>query len=245
MARRARFGMLRAMAKRRRSRRSWLRRLRPWRILAGSVAFVVLGTFVLVAPWRWVPLPTSSFMLQSRFAADAPPLRYDWVPWQQISGNLALCAVAAEDQKFPDHRGFDFDSIGRAIEGGAKRGASTISQQVAKNVYLWPGRSFVRKGIEAWLTVWIELLWPKKRILEVYLNIAEFGPGVYGAEAASTWAFGKRADELTLREAATLVAVLPNPRRMSAKRPGPYVRERSRQIERTAGQVGMAVLRKL
>jgi len=236
------FGMLRAMAKR---RRPWLRRLRVWRIVAGGVVFVLLGTFVLVAPWRWVPLPITSFMLQSRFEADAPPLRYDWVPWTRISGNLALCAVASEDQKFPDHSGFDFASIQRAVEGGAQRGASTISQQVAKNLYLWPGRSFVRKGIEAWLTVWIELLWPKRRILEVYLNVAEFGPGVYGAEAASAWAFDKRADELTMREAATLVAVLPNPRRMSAKRPGAYVRERARQIERAAGQLGMGALREL
>jgi monofunctional biosynthetic peptidoglycan transglycosylase len=243
VARATGFGMLRHVPSR--SRKTKPRRLRPWRIVAGVVLFVLLGSFLVVAPWRYLPLPITSFMLQSRFAADAPPLRYDWVPWTRISGNLALCAVASEDQKFPDHHGFDLDSIEKAVQGGAQRGASTISQQVAKNLYLWPGRSFVRKGIEAWLTVWIELLWPKKRILEVYLNIAEFGPGVYGAEAASAWAFGKRADELTMQEAATLVAVLPNPKRMSAKRPGPYVRERSRQIVRSAGQLGMGVLRKL
>jgi monofunctional biosynthetic peptidoglycan transglycosylase len=153
----------------------------------------------------------------------------------EISPYLAVAAIAAEDQKFPTHRGFDLVAIAEALEENASetgsiRGGSTISQQVAKNLFLWPTQSFVRKGAEAWLTVWIELLWPKQRILEVYLNVAEFGPGVYGAEAASGRAFGKPASALTLREAARLVAVLPSPRRMSIVSPSAYVESRTGEI---------------
>jgi monofunctional glycosyltransferase len=149
--------------------------------------------------------------------------------------------VAAEDQKFPSHRGFDVESIGDAWEQRARgrvRGASTISQQVAKNLFLWSGRSWVRKGFEAWFTVLIESLWSKQRILEVYLNVAEFGPGIYGAEAAAQRHFGKPAAALTRREAALLAAVLPDPRAMRAAVPSAYVARRARWIERQAAQLG-------
>ena len=155
---------------------------------------------------------------------------YDWEPLERISPHAAMAAIAAEDQLFPFHAGFDFESIRKAVQHNAKskrkRGASTISQQVAKNIFLWPGRSWLRKGLEVWFTVLIEALWPKERILEVYLNIAEFGPGTYGVQAAASKFFGKDAARLTRREAATLAAVLPNPKRLRADRPSAYVQRR-------------------
>jgi monofunctional biosynthetic peptidoglycan transglycosylase len=164
------------------------------------------------------------------------------VAWDGISSHLPIAAVAAEDQKFPAHFGFDLDEIGKALErnrrGGRLRGASTISQQVAKNLYLWPGQSFVRKGLEAYFTVAIEVLWPKRRILEVYLNVAEFGPGIFGALAASRRVFGREPGDLTSRQAATLIAVLPNPKRMSAANPSEYVIRRTGEIQNAVAQLG-------
>lgn len=181
-------------------------------------------------------------MLRARIFERIRP-EYHWVPLESISPNLAIAAVAAEDQKFPDHSGFDLDAIADALErnrsdSGAVRGGSTITQQVAKNLYLWPAQSLVRKAAEAWLTAWIELLWPKRRILEVYLNIAEFGEGIYGADAASRRAFGKAPSGLTPAEAARLVAVLPSPRRMSILRPSAYVQGRSQEIVTAVGALG-------
>ena len=223
------------------------RRSRRWAMLGlkAAAAFVVL-TIALVLPWRWIAPPTTAFMLRERIAGDAP-VRYAWTPWNELSPHLPIAAVAAEDQKFPDHFGFDLDAIAYALErnrqGGRIRGGSTISQQVAKNLYLWPGQNMVRKGVEAYFTVAIELMWPKRRILEVYLNVAEFGPGVYGASAASRNAFGKDPADLTPREAATLIAVLPSPRRMSAARPSEYVIGRAAEIqEAVAGLGGAAYL---
>ena len=159
------------------------------------------------------------------------PVHYRWTDWDEISPYAALAVVASEDQKFPSHWGFDLKSIQDALrerqEGGRLRGASTISQQVAKNLFLWPGQSFVRKGIEAYFTVLIEALWPKRRILEVYLNIAELGPGIYGVRAASETHFQLSPSELGPYEAAILAAVLPNPKQLDAERPSPYVRERA------------------
>src|SRR5690606_3150412 len=150
--------------------------------------------------------------------------------------------IASEDQRFAQHHGFDLEAIRDAAErnarGGRLRGASTISQQTAKNLFLWGGRSWVRKGLEAWYTLLIEALWPKQRILEVYVNIAEFGDGVYGAQAASQRFFGKDASALTAAEAARLAAVLPSPRRYSAANPGPYVQRRTGQIQRQMRQIG-------
>jgi monofunctional biosynthetic peptidoglycan transglycosylase len=162
-------------------------------------------------------------------------VRYEWVDYHRISPSIAIAAVAAEDQKFPTHAGFDLDSIKQAIEENRRRrsprGASTISQQVAKNLYLWPGKSVLRKALEVYFTVLIEALWPKRRILEVYLNIAEFGPGIFGAEAASLAYFAKPAAEITAAEAALLAAVLPNPKQLRAGQPSEYVLGRARQIE--------------
>ena len=211
-------------------------------MLAAALGGVAL-TILVVLPWRWIPPPTTAFMLQERLAGEGT-VHYQWAPWDDISAHLPIAAVAAEDQKFPDHFGFDLDEIGKALErnrrGGRLRGASTITQQVAKNLYLWPGQNLVRKGLEAYLTVAIELLWPKRRILEVYLNVAEFGPGVFGAAAASRHAFGREPAELTPRQAATLIAVLPSPKRMSAAAPSEYVMRRTGEIQQAVAQLGGA-----
>ncbi|MCQ4164057.1 monofunctional biosynthetic peptidoglycan transglycosylase [Tahibacter sp. P2K] len=207
--------------------------------LAGSIALVLL--------LRFVPVPYSGFMAERQLAAwtageDNFRLRQRWVPLAQVSRELPIALVAAEDQKFPRHHGFDVEAIREAIEdaedGERLRGASTISQQTAKNLFLWNGRSFVRKGLEAYFTVLIELCWPKRRILEVYMNVAEFGDGVYGAAAASQVYFRKTPGALTAREAALLAAVLPNPRRLRVDKPSAYVQRRAVWIERQTRQLG-------
>ncbi|HKA14627.1 MAG TPA: monofunctional biosynthetic peptidoglycan transglycosylase [Myxococcota bacterium] len=202
------------------------------------VAAAVLASAALVLPWRWIPPPTSAFMLREQFNGHVT--RQRWLAYPRISRNLALCVIAAEDQKFAAHNGFDVDAIVRATQERRRnpRGASTISQQLAKNLFLWPGRSLVRKGLEAWFTVWLEQTWPKRRILEVYLNVIEFGPGVFGAATASELIFGKPASDLSLEESALLAAVLPNPKRMSAAHPSAYVSERAGEIERVARGLG-------
>jgi len=195
-----------------------------------SAALPVLLSHGAVALLRWVPPPTTAFMLQS----ETQPVDYRWVPAARMAEPLRKAVIASEDQKFWDHNGFDFEAIESAIEHNRNsrrvRGASTISQQVAKNLFLWPGRSWVRKGLEVYGTLLIELLWTKQRILEVYLNVAEFGPGIYGVEAAAQEFFGKSAAEVTPEEAARLAAVLPNPRHWRAGSPGPYVRARTQTI---------------
>jgi monofunctional biosynthetic peptidoglycan transglycosylase len=207
------------------------------RVLRAATLAVLTATavgVVAVAALRFLPVPVTAFMVSERLAARAAskPLdqRYDWVPWERISPHAGVAVIAAEDQKFPAHDGFDFEAIGQAMEdaglGGRLRGASTISQQVAKNLFLWSGQNWFRKGLEAWFTVWIELLWPKQRILEVYLNVAQFGRGTWGVEAASLRYFGKPAAKLTRHEAALLAAVLPSPTRYRVVNPGPYVRQR-------------------
>jgi monofunctional biosynthetic peptidoglycan transglycosylase len=210
------------------------------RLLRFFVTLLVLGLICsagTVLLLRWVDPPTSAFMLLERFwPADArtPAPRQQWVDWQYISPHAKVAVIAAEDQTFPDHRGFDFKSINDAIEererGRRVRGASTITQQVAKNLFLWPGQSWIRKGFEAWFTVLIETLWPKQRILEVYLNVAEFGRGVYGVSAAAKVYFHKPAARLNASEAALLAAVLPNPKRMRVNAPSNYVRARQQWI---------------
>lgn len=212
------------------------------------VAFVLLATVALVLPLRWLPPLTTSFMVitWATKPAGAGDLRYDWVPRAAISGNAPAAVIAAEDQKFFSHAGFDFESIGKAMRHNQRsrrtKGASTISQQVAKNLYLWPGRSWLRKGIEAWFTVWLELLLPKERILELHLNIAQFGPAVFGVEAASRLYFGKPAARLGREEAALLAAVLPNPVRFSVARPSVYVRRRQAWIMYQAARLERAGL---
>lgn len=201
------------------------------------LGFVVL--FVLLASWlpvlllRWLEPPVTAFMLQHR-ALTGTSYHYQWKDWPALGSATALAVMAAEDQKFPDHHGFDIAAIQSALvdrlDGQALRGASTISQQVAKNLFLWPGRSMLRKALEAWFTAIIELSWSKRRILEVYLNIAEFGPGVYGIPAASRIYFAKRPSQLTDAEAALLAAVLPNPKQLRVEQPSDYVRRRQRWI---------------
>jgi monofunctional glycosyltransferase len=228
-------------------KRSLARRLLRWIALAIG-AWVVLGIVAVVA-LRFIHPVTSAFMIERRIAALAHgehgfALAYRWTPWDQVSKQLPIALVAAEDQKFPSHHGFDVEAIQDALadaeDGERLRGASTISQQVAKNLFLWNGRSFVRKGLEAYFTVLIEALWPKRRILEVYLNVAEFGDGVYGAAAASERFFRKTPAQLGTRESALLAAVLPNPRRFRADRPSGYVERRAEWIERQAAQLGGA-----
>ena len=204
------------------------------RFALGFILLVVLLSVALVLPLRWAAPPTTAFMLQDQ--SGRVPVLYEWTDWPSLGTNAALAVVAAEDQTFADHFGFDVKSIRESVEsytqGDSLRGASTITQQVAKNLYLWPGRSFVRKGIEAWFALLIEVFWTKERILEVYLNIAELGPGLYGVPAASRIYFGKAPADLSSAEAALLAAVLPNPRRLDASRPSEYVRERQHWIER-------------
>jgi len=224
-------------------RSSWRRVLRA--VLLVGLA-TVAGTILGVLALRFVPPPATAFMVADSLRDGARPgVAYDWVPARSIAPGLALALVAAEDQKFPVHSGFDLDAIGKAWDGGGKRGASTISQQVAKNLFLWRGRSWVRKGLEAYFTVLVEALWPKRRILEVYMNVAQFGPGVYGAEAAARTYFRKSAASLTRREAALLAAVLPNPVVLHVDRPSAYVMRRVRWIERQASQLGPAYLKEL
>jgi monofunctional biosynthetic peptidoglycan transglycosylase len=197
--------------------------------------FVLGLPLILVGCLRQLPPPVTSYMLQS----DIRPVRYEWAPAEQIAKVAREAVVASEDQKFWRHRGFDIEAMEKAYRQNQKRrqkrGASTISQQTAKNLFLWPGGGYLRKGIEAYLTVLIEWLWPKERILEVYLNIVEFGPGVYGVEAAAQHYFGKSANELTPGEAARLAAVLPSPKRWSVAEPGPYVMTRTAWILRQMG----------
>lgn len=197
--------------------------------------WLVVVTTLLTLPLRWINPPISSLIAQRQLSAllnqsHAP--RYQWVDQKRIAHSLAAAVQASEDQKFRHHFGFDFKSIASALEEGGERprGASTITQQVAKNLYLWPGRSLVRKGLEAYLTLALELFLSKERILEIYLNLAEFGPDVFGAEAASQYHFGKPASQLTDRESALFAAVLPSPAKFSASRPSDYVRERAASI---------------
>lgn len=207
--------------------------------LIKAVLVLVLVSVAAVTVLRWAPPPTSAFMLESSLEAsragqhDYTP-DYRWAAWNKISPYAKLAVLAAEDQQFPHHMGFDFDSMLQAIktyaDGGTLRGASTISQQVAKNLFLWPGKSFSRKLLEAYFTALIELIWPKRRILEVYLNVAEFGAGVYGVEAAAQRFFRKPAVALGQSESALLAAALPNPKKYNVRRPTRYLEQRKAWI---------------
>ena len=211
------------------------RRSRPWRLgrallytLFAALTFAALCVLSL----RWIDPPTSAFMLEARAEAlwhgeHDYRTRYQWVPLEAISPQAAIAVIASEDQQFPFHFGFDFKSIREAVrahERGHKlRGASTISQQVAKNLFLWSGQSFVRKGLEATLTVMLESMWPKERIHEIYLNIAEFGRGIYGVQAAARAYFHKDATRLNSADSALLAVVLPNPRLYRVDAPSRFV----------------------
>lgn len=212
-----------------------------------SCVFFILLTLSTVLCFRWVTPPTSSFILQSRiadfFAGKNEAIVYhQWVAWQDISPNASIAVVAAEDQRFTEHWGFDLKAISDAIREhrakGRLRGASTITQQVAKNLFLWSGRSWLRKGLEAYFTILIELSWPKRRILEIYLNNAQFGDHTFGIGAASRRFFLKPASELTAHEAALLAAVLPSPARMQPHKPSAYVLQRASWVLRQMKALG-------
>ena len=210
--------------------------------LLALVLVLSVGSVLLL---RWVDPPTSAFMLR-----ESGSVQYRWVDGQQISPHIKVAVIAAEDQKFPEHSGFDFKSINDALEdresGRRVRGASTLSQQVAKNLFLWPGQSWIRKGLEVYFTVLIETLWPKQRILEVYVNIAEFGRGVFGVGAAAEIYFKKPAARLNAADAALLAAVLPSPKRMKVASPSRYVRSRQQWIQgQMRGLGGVGLLRQI
>jgi monofunctional glycosyltransferase len=211
--------------------------------LLATIAFWLFGILVVfpvcwVLAYRFVPPPVTSLML-IRFA-EGRGMDYRWRGLNDISPTLAQAAIASEDSHFCSHHGFDFTAMEKAMahndrKPGKVRGGSTISQQTAKNVFLWPDRTYVRKGLEAYFTVLIEALWGKKRIMEVYLNVVEMGSGIYGAEAASQVDFGHSAKKMSTSEASRLVTILPNPLKYNAVDPGKYVQRRAGRV---AGQMG-------
>ncbi len=214
---------------------------RIFSLLVRTVIGISAAVTLLVALFSLVPVPVTAFMIEASIGRGEL-VAYDWTSGASISPQLKLAVIAAEDQRFADHSGFDMAAIEQAVKhnkrGGTVRGASTISQQVAKNLFLWPGRSWVRKGLEAAITVLIETIWSKERILDVYVNIAEMGDGVFGAEAAAKRFFGKSAASLTASESALLAAVLPNPASYRADRPSGYVRRRQQWILRQMSALG-------
>ena len=208
-------------------------------VVRAAIAVALLPT-LLILVYRFVPPPGTILMLVRLVQGEG--LSKDWQPLERISPFLPQAVIASEDNRFCEHWGFDWKEMGgqldRALAGERTRGASTITMQVAKNALLWPGRDPLRKLLEAYLTPQIELVWSKRRIMEVYLNIAETGPGIYGAEAAARAYFGKPASALSEREAALIVAVLPNPRVWSPRRPTAYLAHRARVIQRRIDQLG-------
>lgn len=211
-----------------------------YQILRWTVALFFISSILTTLAYRWLPVPITPLMAIRCFQhigdGEAPRLRHKWVPLEEMSKYMPVAVIASEDQKFMSHSGFDTEAIGQAIrersEGGRRRGGSTISQQTAKNVFLWPESSWVRKGFEVYFTFLIETLWSKERILEVYLNSIEMGDGIYGAEAVAQRHFGCSAAELTRSECALIAATLPNPRKYSSAKPGPYMRKRQAWIQR-------------
>ncbi|MGI2259216.1 monofunctional biosynthetic peptidoglycan transglycosylase [Shewanella sp. GXUN23E] len=226
--------------------RQWLWRGIKWLILSVillSVSMVLLVTFVNPPVWAW--------RVERAWFPPKPNVlvRHDWLPLAQISPDMQLAVIASEDQRFPFHHGVDPEAIGAALEdreaGEKLRGASTLTQQTVKNLFLWPSRSFVRKGIEAWLALLLDTIAGKRRTLELYLNIVEFGPGIYGVGAAAQYYFHKPASQLTAREAALLAAILPNPWEYRINPPSAYMNERADWIERQMRQLGMGTLKLL
>jgi monofunctional biosynthetic peptidoglycan transglycosylase len=230
--------------RRRRDTRRVLKPLPRWLLWGASVCLIVSLLPVIVL--RWIPPPTSAVMLV-RSLSEGRSQDYQWVPLERIAPTMALAVVAAEDQKFPLHWGFDLAAIRDAAEdrarGGRLRGASTLTQQVARNLFLWQGRSYLRKGLEAWMTVLLEIAWPKRRILEVYLNIAEMGDHTFGVQAASRRFFARSADAINMEQAALLAAVLPNPHRYRVDSPSSYVLERRDWILQQMARLGGDYLR--
>ena len=217
-----------------------------FRRIVKCLLWFAAGSFILVLALRWVPPPATALMVERKIESwfDGQPidLQRDWQPWDKIADSLKVAVIAGEDQKFAEHWGFDVEAIQAAILhnelGGSIRGASTLSQQVSKNLFLWSGRSYVRKGLEAWFTALIELLWSKERILEVYLNSVEWDEGVFGAQAAAQHHFHVNANALSSQQSSYLAAVLPNPRQWSASRPSSYVARRAGWIRQQMRQLG-------
>jgi monofunctional biosynthetic peptidoglycan transglycosylase len=209
-----------------------------WLMIRWVVGLFFGSTILAVILFKFVPVYYTPLMFIRLFQQDELKMSHHWVPMEQISPSLPLAVMGGEDAKFLEHNGFDFEAIKSAAERNKnhpeknRHGASTITQQTAKNVFLWPGRSWVRKGLEAYFTVLIELFWSKERIMEVYLNSIEMGPGIYGAEAVAREHFGCPAIRLSDEQCALIAATLPNPRRMSSKSPSQYVLKRQRIILR-------------
>ncbi|MDH5828032.1 monofunctional biosynthetic peptidoglycan transglycosylase [Sphingobacterium sp. SG20118] len=224
--------------KKKKGQASWKKKIKTWsiRIIGGFFAVTLFWVIAL----KFINPPITWLMIQRGFELKAADkgfkLDKDWRNYDELSDNLKRAAIAGEDAHFLTHWGFDTDAIQKAIEknkdGKKLRGGSTISQQVAKNVFLWPKRSWLRKGLETYFTGLIEIFWSKKRILEVYLNVIEMGQGVYGAEAASQYYFKKSASSLSKKQAALIIAILPNPRQWDARNPSVYVNRRANAIVR-------------
>lgn len=215
------------------------------RQLLAVVGVLLLLPAAVLLPLRWLPPPVSAYMLRVQLQTWGEPggVHYHWVDLAAMAPCLPLAMVAAEDQRFPFHRGFAWVGLRAALidnlgSGGVIRGASTISQQTAKNIFLWPGGGYLRKAVEGYITLWLELLWPKRRILEMYLNIAQFGPRVFGVGAAAQHLFGTSAAKLSANQCAALAAVLPAPERFNAAAPSAYVQGRIRWIRRQMRQLG-------
>lgn len=214
--------------------------------LTKLLLWVAASSVLLVLLLRWVPPPFTALMVERKveswISGEAIDLQRSWRPWAQLPDELKMAVIAAEDQKFAEHWGFDVAAIRAALRhnerGGSLRGASTLSQQVAKNLFLWSGRSWPRKALEAWFTGLIELLWPKQRILEVYLNSVEWGDGIFGAQAAARHHFGIDAPRLNSQQASQLAAVLPNPRAWAAGRPTRHIAKRAAWIRQQMRQLG-------
>lgn len=211
-----------------------------FKLIFKLIGWFLLLSILLVVVYKWAPVPATPLMGIRYFENPDEAVRHDWVSLKNISPNLQLAVVASEDQNFLYHDGFDYKAIQKALDEKRKqtRGASTISQQTAKNVFLWPNRSWVRKGLEVYFTFLIEQLWSKERILEVYLNSIEMGKGIYGAEAASKIWFGKSAARLTSYEAAAIAAILPNPRVYRANPPSNYIQQRKNWIVQQMQNLG-------
>ena len=201
----------------------------------------ILSSIAITILYKYIPIPATPLMV-SRYIFEDTPINYKWTPLEDITPNLALAVVASEDNLFTTHNGFDFEQIRIAREearkGKRQRGASTISQQTAKNIFLWNGRSWLRKGLEAYFTLLIETIWGKERIMEVYLNCIEMGNGIYGATAVAEEHFKKQPSKLTRAECALIAATLPNPRRYSSKKPSKYMLNRQKSILRNMKNIG-------
>lgn len=216
------------------------------RIIGKALLWFFIISIVSVFIFKWAPIPSTPLMvtraIENKLDGNDMVCSHDWVPIEEISTNLQKAVIASEDSNFLTHHGFDFKAIQNAMESNEKgkklKGGSTISQQTAKNVFLWQGRSYIRKGLEAYFTVLIELIWGKERIMEVYLNSIEMGNGVYGAEAASKYWYRKSAVDLTKNEAAGIAAILPNPRKFKATNSSSYINRRKGRIVKHMSYVG-------